>query len=170
MKKYLVKLFVTVMVLCLTLSISSCSTDPKSTNTESNNTEKYSDIIALANLAKNRYDAGQLEIGTVIRSNFPEDYEAYPDIAEIFSSDSRFYKVTMRDENTVIVQTNVIFQSAYGYLVTSEKSLDTYQPDESRYPKLDIPDIMHYDGSFISVEKYIGELDGLNLYYYSAGL
>lgn len=163
------KLFITVMALCLTLIISSCGTDPISMHTESNNTEKYSDIIALANFAKDKYNVGQLEIGTVISSSFPEDYEAYPDIAEIFSSDSRFYKVTMRDENTVIVQTNVIFQSAHGYLVTSEKSLDTYQPD-GRYPKLDIPDVMHYDGSLIYIERYIGELDGLYLYYYSAGL
>lgn len=173
MKKHLRNLFITVMTLCLTLCISSCGTDPTSTHTDSYNDyndDKYSDIIALANYTKDKYDAGQLEVGTVIRSNFPKDYEAYPDIAEIFSSNSRFYKVTMRDENTVIVQTNVIFQSAHGYLVTSEKSLDTYLPDGSRYPKLDIPDVMHYDGSFISIEKYIGELDGLNLYYYSAGL
>ena len=171
MKKYLMKIFISVMALCLTLIISSCGgTDPISTHTESNNTEKYSDIIALANLAKNKYDAGQLEIGTVIRSNFPEDCEAYPDIAEIFSSTSRFYKVTMRDENTVIVQTNVVFQMAFGYVVTSEKSLDTYLPDGSRYPKLDIPDVMHYDGDCISIEKYIEELDGLHLYYYNAGL
>ena len=168
MKKYLRKLFITVMALCLTLIISSCSTDPISLHTDSYNAEKYSDIMALRNFAKDKYDAGQLEIGTVIRSNSPKDYESDPDIAEIFSNHS--YKLTMSDENTVIIQTDVVFHSAHGYLVTSEKSLDTYQPDGSRFPKLDIPDVMHYDGSSIYIERYIGELDGLHLYYYNAGL
>ena len=167
MKKHLKNLFITVMTLCLTLSISSCGADPISLHTDSYNAEKYSDIIALANFAKDKYDAGQLEIGNVLRSHFPKDFGSDPDITEIISNHS--YKLTMRDENTVIIQTNVVFHMAFGYVVTSEKSLDTYQPD-GRYPRLDIPAGMGYDGSNVSIERYEGELDGLYLYYFNAGL
>ena len=169
MKKYLMKLFITVMALCLTLSITSCSADPISMHTDSYNKEKYSDILELANFAKDRYDVGQFEIGTVIRSNDLEKFELDADIAKIFSNHS--YKLTMRDENTVIIQTDLVFHSAHGYVVTSEKSLDTYQKiDGKGDPRLDIPAGMGYDGCEIRIVRYEGELDGLYLYYYDAGL
>lgn len=169
MKKHLRNLFVTVMTLCLTLSISSCSADPISLHTDSYNTEKYSDIIALANYAKDKYDAGQLEVGNILRSSDPKDFGSDPDISEIISNHS--YKLTVRDENTVIIQTDVVFHMAFGYVVTSEKSLDTYQSSiGKRYPRLDIPAGMGYDDSNVSIERYEGELDGLYLYYFNAGL
>ena len=168
MKKHLKNLFITIMTLCLALSISSCSTDPISMHTDSYNKEKYFDILELANFAKDRYDVGQLEIGTVIRSNDHEKFELDADIAEIFSNHS--YRLTMRDENTVIIQTDLVFHSAHGYVVTSEKSLDTYQIDGKGDPRLDIPAGMGYDGCKIRIERYEGELDCLYLYYYNAGL
>lgn len=157
------------MILCSTLCVSSCGIDPMTLHTDSYNNEKNSDIIELANFAKEQYDAEQLAIGAIITWDSTEEFEEYPDIAEIFSS-NRAHKVTMRDENTVIIQTHIAFHTTHGYVITSEKSLDTYRRNGEGDPRLDVPVGMSYDGSNVRIDGYMGELNGLYLYHYTAGL
>lgn len=130
--------------------------------------DKYSDIIELATFTMNQYNAGKLDIGNVIYDINIDEFEADSNISELFSSHEYFYKTIMKDENTVIVQKNVIFQSIIGYVVTTEKSLDTYE--YGRFPCLNIPSALGYDGDSVSIDGYIGECDNLFLYSFVAGL
>ena len=76
----------------------------------------------------------------------------------------------MIDDNTTIVQKNVIFQSATGYIATKNEMLDTVEDERYKNPILNIPSSFGYDGNILSVDDYLGEFEEWHLYIYSAGL
>lgn len=139
-------------------------------DSESSTKNRYYDITNISTYVKDQFNAGSLQLETMVTKYNINDFEKNEIISEIFSNDNFFYKALMIDENTVIVQKNVIFQSVTGYVATKNETLDTIEDERYKNPILNIPSSLGYDGNNLSVDKYLGEFDEWHLYKYTAGL
>lgn len=137
---------------------------------EHGSADRYNDIIKIATYTKNQYDSYKLQANAIITSDTLKNYENDSEIAELFATDNCFYKSTMIDTNTVLIQKNVVFQSVTGYIATKSETLDTTKNENDKNPVLDIPSFLGYDGNLVTIEDDLGEYDEWHLYYYIAGL
>ena len=137
---------------------------------ESSAIYQYDDITSISTYVKNQFNAGSLQLETMVTYDNIDDFEINEIFSEIFSNDQYFYKALMSDENTIIVQKNVLFQSATGYVATKSESLDIIEDKRYKEPILNIPPSFGYDGNILSVLDYLGEFDEWHLYSYTAGL
>lgn len=143
------------------------NTDISRTNEASRSSQdngRYSDVMMLADYALTLQDSGKLETGKVLTEDNYAIPEASTEIQELFSSDWKCYKVTILDDRCVLVQTDVIFQSVKGYLVTAEQYPDTISK------KLKVPSSLGYDADQIGISSFAGEYSGKFLYHWYAGL
>ena len=100
-----------------------------------------------------------------------DDLEKNEEINGIFDDENYcYYKLTMNDDNTVIIQKDVIFQSVVGYVATKNDALNTRKTDGIENPVMDVPSSLGYDSDLIVIAEYIGEIDEWNLYSYRAGM
>ena len=114
-------------------------------------------IYALAEFAQEQYAAGKLAVGECVNQNNISEYaddnsKAY----KILAAKYAHYRVVLMDENTVLVQTGVEFQTAEGYVVSEDVLVS------GRYK---VP----FDGYDANVVR-IGDAIAENLYTYTAGL
>ena len=137
---------------------------------DQDSSDRYSDIVQIATYTKNQYDSYKLQSNEIITSDTLKNYEIDSEIAEIFESEDYFYKSTMVDTNTVLIQKNVIFQSVTGYIATKNEKLNTTKNEHYRNPILNIPSSLGYDGDSVMIEDELGEYAEWHLYYYHAGL
>lgn len=154
------------------ISTSSSDVEIQESSDYSKNSDisQYNDITSISTYIKEQFDAGALQIETMVTNDNINDFEENERISEIFSNDQYFYKALMIDDNTTIVQKNVIFQSATGYIATKNEMLDTVEDERYKNPILNIPSSFGYDGNILSVDDYLGEFEEWHLYIYSAGL
>lgn len=132
--------------------------------------DKYADVIAITEYTEKQYNSGKLQLGRVIWRKNLDSFEEDEKISEIFSGDYYFYKSDMHDEDTVIIQRDVIFQSVIGYIATKKDALDTVPDEIYKYPRLNISPSLGYDENAVWVESYLGDFEEWHLYRYNAGL
>ena len=141
-----------------------------SSSTSNSKTSKYDPITKMASYAKSQYDKGTIQSGYVIKTENLGDLEKNEEINAIFADENyRYYKLTMNDDNTVILQKAVIFQSVVGYVASKNEALSTRTVEGFEDPVMDVPSL-GYDGDLIVLDGYIGEFDEWHLYAYSAGM
>ncbi len=133
-------------------------------------TGKYSDVIEIAEFTKRQYDTYNFQTEMLITADNIETFEESSNITDVFSSDTHYYKSAIQDGDTVVIQENIVFQSAKGYIATKKNSLETYSKDNYKEPVFDVATAFGYDADTVSVIKKLGEYDDWNLYYFVAGL
>ena len=142
----------------------------ESSSTSNSNTSRYDSITKMASYAKSQYDKGTIQLGYVIKKENLNELEKNEEINDIFADENYcYYKLTMNDDNTVIIQKAVIFQSVVGYVATKNDALSTRKVEGIEDPVMDAPSL-GYDGGLIVIDGYIGEFDEWYLYSYTAGM
>ena len=126
--------------------------------------DEYSDVAAIADFTSAQFDCGRLKTGDVIYRDSFDDYDADDRVSDVFNDDFYFYKSSMYAEDTVIVQKNVFFQSAIGYVATKKEELAAFDKMHS------VSRCFGYDGDIVSIDDYQGEYNGWHIYSYDAGL
>lgn len=122
---------------------------------------KITIIKEMASVCLDRYAEGTLAAGTKVSAEqikawCDNDSELYKAIVEY--REVQDYYALILDDDTVMIHTESLFQSVYGYVVTDQ---------ELNVPQvIDVPTYLYYDGNSILVDS-IGE-DGI--YKYSAGV
>ena len=117
---------------------------------------KITIIKEMASVCLDRYAEGTLAAGTKVSAWCDNDSELYKAIVEY--REVQDYYALILDDDTVMIHTESLFQSVYGYVVTDQ---------ELNVPQvIDVPSNLYYDGDSILVDS-IGE-DGI--YKYSAGV
>ena len=166
-------LMIITSLLCI-FTLSGCyapDSDFESSSTSNYNTSKYESITKIAAYAKSQYDKGTIQLGYVINKERLDDLEKNDEINGIFDDENYcYYKLTMNDDNTVIIQKDVIFQSVVGYVATKNDALNTRKTEGIENPVMDVPSSLGYDSDLIVIAEYIGEIDEWNLYSYRAGM
>lgn len=137
------------MLVFLVVPIAGCS-----------NSNNYDDITTISTYTKKQYDSGKLTLNTIIKNDSIDNYENDKTVSELFSNTYFSYKSVMHDEETVIIQKNVIFQSVTGY-VTTKKNLDTILEERFRYPIMNVTESLGYDNDIIMVEECLGGIWGM---------
>ena len=117
-------------------------------------------VTELAEICLEHYESGDCELNQIIKPYQiqrwcdPEDY-LYNYIED--NSDS-FIMAVIMDEDTVVVNTDCIFQGVYGYLIT------TQDVDVDQY--FMVSPVLHFDGDSIRITSRINN----ELYYWAAGI
>ena len=160
-------------LLCIFILSGCCAPDSnsESVSTSDSNTGRYHSLIKLASYAKSQYDKGTIQSGYVIKKENLDDLEKNEEINSIFDDENYcYYRLTMNDDNTVIIQKDAIFQSVVGYAVTKNDTLSTRKTEGIENPVMDVPSSLGYDSDLIVIAKYIGDFDAWKLYSYRAGM
>ncbi|MDO4862952.1 MAG: hypothetical protein Q4A05_02180 [Ruminococcus sp.] len=120
------------------------------------------DVLRIAGFTFGLADSGRLSAdGSVTERNIGK-YTDNKRIIAIYNDDWNTNTTVLLDNDTVLIEREVIFQGAKGYVVTrNDKSIDS--------PTLTVP--LGYDGNRVGVtgEADFG-CDGVKVYSYSAGL
>ncbi len=145
------KIFLYILLILSTTILIGCTATENSSENKS-----YSDIIKITEFTYNS------ETEKIITADNIREFNTDSDIIDIFKSDTYYYKSTMQNENTVVIQENVIFQSAKGYIATKD--------DKFNSPTLDVSTAFGYDGNIVTILKYLGEYNDWHLYSFDAGL
>lgn len=123
---------------------------------------KINIVREMAAACLEKYDEGSLDIDSEVSveqiavwceddSEFRRAINKYEEVQDYFA--------IVLDDNTVMIQTDVLFQSVKGYVVTDQE-FDQYQV-------LDVPSYLNYDGDTIRLQIIEDET---GIYSYSAGL
>lgn len=121
------------------------------------------DVLKIAGFTFGLADSGRISTdGSVTERNIGS-YTDNGKIAAIFSDGYYTNTTVLLDNDTVLIERDVIFQSAKGYVVTRNgKSLDS--PTTLTVP-------LGYDGNRVTVTGEVDfGCDGVKVYSYSAGL
>lgn len=169
------RLIFLILLLCIFVLCGCYASDTsyESSLSPNSNIGRYDSIIKMASFAKSQNDKGSLQLGYVIKKDNLEDLvrEKDEEIISIFDDENYcYYKLSMKDDNTVIIQKAVIFQSVVGYVATKNDTLNTRKAEGFEDPVTDAPSQLGYDSDLIVIDGYIGEFDGWNLYSYGAGM
>ncbi|MDD6827361.1 MAG: hypothetical protein PUE12_14905 [Oscillospiraceae bacterium] len=149
-----------------------CGGSIPSTDSYSNsnsNLNKYDAILSIASYTKEQYDKGLLNLEYVIYEDNLSNFDNHEDIAEVFKDEYYFYKSTMSDENTIVVQKTVFFHSVTGYVATKNEKLNTLKIEGHSDPVMYVPSNLGYDGDIIDC-SYIGKFDDWYLYFFRGGM
>ena len=153
MKRFLLPL----VCLVLSLVVSGCSFGERN---NASDRKKVQFVTELAEICLEHYESGDCELNQIIKPYQiqrwcdPEDY-LYNYIED--NSDS-FIMAVIMDEDTVVVNTDCIFQGVYGYLIT------TQDVDVDQY--FMVSPVLHFDGDSIRITSRINN----ELYYWAAGI
>ena len=140
------------------LLLSGCSA-VYDTNTDS----KKADVLRIAGFTFGLADSGRISNDDSLTKRNIGSYTDNKDIIGIFSEDYYTNTTVLLDNDTVLIERDVIFQGAKGYIVTrNDKSLGSRST-------LTVP--LGYDGNSVTVTGEADlDCDGVKVYSYSAGL
>jgi len=121
------------------------------------------DVLRIAGFTFGLADSGRISTDGSVTKRSIVNYTDNNDIVGIFNDDYYTNTTVLLDNDTVLVERDVIFQSAKGYLVTrNDKSLGS--PSIITVP-------LGYDGNRVAVTGEVDfGCDGVKVYSYSAGL
>ena len=150
-----IRKFASIVFLILCMSLTSCSKPGLSDD------EKCSVVCEIAGICLEQYSEGNCEKETDIRM---DQIRSWSDpgmkIREALKKDEnvKYYYAVVLDEGTVLVGTDSLFQSAYGYIVTN-RTLEVSS-------QVRVHDRSGFDGDQIFIDAKVKD----GVYKYSAGL
>lgn len=167
-KRYIILLLAPILIIASIFCGCSISSSDYYSNSNSDQ-NRYDSILNIASFTKDQYDKGILKLEYVVKKENLSNFDNYEDIAEFFEDQNYFYKSTMSDENTIIVQKNVVFQSVKGYVVTKNEKLNTLKKEGHSDPIMYVPSTLGYDGDCIDC-SYVGKFDDWYIYSFIGGM